>query len=222
MKLPPKRLITHDRLRKAIQELILEMDWPAVTVQDVAQKASVSVGTFYNYYQSKDEALADIRACLTDLMRRDLGALLATQESVEKRIALLVKYFCNLINNKPSWASYFFKAERFSDRIDGGLSYWLVPLILEGRHFERMHFDSPEIAANYIENGLFPLLKRFHMEQTQVTELQSHQLSMITLASLGLHGESLEVAVQQVCPVTPLATLPVSIFELERQLLGFA
>ena len=67
---PPKRVITQDRLRSAVQNLLLETDWSEITVQHVSANAGVSIGTFYNYYDSKDEALADVRQSLSLVIKK--------------------------------------------------------------------------------------------------------------------------------------------------------
>ena len=136
---PPKRVITQDRLRSAVQNLLLETDWSEITVQHVSANAGVSIGTFYNYYDSKDEALADVRQSLSLVIKKDLNSLISTQTSVEARISLLLKYFVNVLNTKPTWANYFYKADNFSERLEGGLASLLEPLVLESILSQKGH-----------------------------------------------------------------------------------
>ncbi|SBS31704.1 Bacterial regulatory proteins, tetR family [Marinomonas aquimarina] len=222
MALPPKRVLTQDRLRTAVQNLLLETDWTEITVQDVSSNAGVSIGTFYNYYDSKDEALADVRACLSALIKKDLNSLLVTQSQVECRISLLLKYFVNILNAKPSWANYFYRAESFSERLDGGLVALLEPLVLEGMLSNKGHSQNAKITAFFIENGFFPLLKQYHVNGTSVPEEDATQMVVLALLAMGLSGDRLAQASALVCPVTPIAALPQSIFELEKAQAGHA
>lgn len=220
MALPPKRVITQDRLRSAVQNLLLETDWSEITVQHVSACAGVSIGTFYNYYDSKDEALADVRACLSTLIKKDLNSLLLTQTKVECRISMLLKYFVNILNAKPSWANYFYRAENLSVRLDGGLVALLEPLVLEGMLTNKGRVQNAKITASFIENGFFPLLKQYHANSTTLPEHEATQIVVLALSAMGLAGDQLDQAAGLVCPVTPLASLPQSIFELERAQAG--
>lgn len=220
MALPPKRVLTLDRLRSAVQSLLLETDWTEITVQDVSASAGVSIGTFYNYYDSKDDALADVRTCLSALIKKDLNSLLLTQSKVECRISLLLKYFVNILNAKPSWANYFYRADNFSERLDGGLVALLEPLVLEDRLSHKGRSYNAKITASFIENGLFPLLKQYHANEVSLPDNEASQIVLLALSSMGLSGDQLEQASNLVCPVTPLAALPQSIFELEKAQAG--
>lgn len=220
MALPPKRVLTQDRLRSAVQNLLLETDWTEITVQDVSASAGVSIGTFYNYYDSKDEALADVRACLSALITKDLNSLLLTQSRVECRISLLLKYFVNILNAKPTWANYFYRADNFSERLDGGLVALLEPLVLEDMMSNNGRSNNARITASFIENGLFPLLKQYHANVAPLPDVEASQIVLLALSSMGLNGDQLEQASSLVCPVTPLAALPQSIFELEKAQAG--
>lgn len=218
---PRKRLITHDRLRISVQNLLLETNWREITVQHVAEQAGVSIGTFYNYYDSKDDALRDVRTCLSEMIKKDVFVLLNTQSGVENRISILIKYFINVLNTKPTWANYFFRADAFSERLDGGLVALLEPLILESSLFQKSHFTDANIAARFVENGLFPLLKSYHQRSETVPAEEATQIVVLALSAMGLIGDSLNSASELVCPLTPLNPLPQSIFELEKAQAGY-
>lgn len=51
---------TAARLRKAAREAFGELGWQATRVQDVVERAGVSHGTFYTYYENKAAVLADL------------------------------------------------------------------------------------------------------------------------------------------------------------------
>lgn len=222
MTLPRKRQLTHDRLRTSVQSLLLKTDWREITVQHVAAQAGVSIGTFYNYYDSKDDALRDVRTCLTELIKKDVLLVLSTQTGVESRISMLIKYFINVLNSQSTWAHYFYRAESFSDRLDGGLASLLEPLILESALFQKSHFNDAKIAAQFVENGIYPLLKGYHENNETVPESEAIQIVILALSAMGLIGDSLNIASEVVCPMTPLAALPQSIYELENAQAGYA
>ena len=69
-----KKLETRDRLSAAAIGLIVERGWSAVTIEDIAAAANVSVRTFRNYFSGKAEAVA---ARHVDRMRRVADGLRA-------------------------------------------------------------------------------------------------------------------------------------------------
>lgn len=221
MVIPTKRIITLDRLRSSVQQLLLATDWREITVQHVAECAGVSIGTFYNYYDSKDDALADVRSCLSALIKKDLNVLLSTQDEVGNRISLLIKYFVNILNAKPTWASYFYRADSFADRVDGGLAAILEPLILEELMSNKGLLNNATLTAAFIENGLFPILKKYHSSQKQISEKDASHIVTLSLSSFGMSGSALIEAANLICPITPLAPLSQSIFELENTQAGY-
>ncbi|OLT32593.1 TetR family transcriptional regulator [Actinomadura sp. CNU-125] len=69
-----KKLETRDALSAAAIGLIVERGWSAVTIEDIAAAANVSVRTFRNYFSGKAEAVA---ARHVDRMRRVADGLRA-------------------------------------------------------------------------------------------------------------------------------------------------
>ena len=79
-----------------------------------------------------------------------------------------------------------------------------------------------KITASFIENGMFPLLKQYHANESSLPERDATQMVLLALSAMGLSGDRLQQAASLVCPVTPLAALPQSIFELEKAQAGHA
>jgi AcrR family transcriptional regulator len=56
----PRAARTAARLREAARLAFAELGWQATRVQDIVQRAGVSHGTFYTYYESKAAILEDL------------------------------------------------------------------------------------------------------------------------------------------------------------------
>ena len=69
---------TAARLRDAAVRAFTELGWQATRVQDIVERAGVSHGTFYSYYDNKTAALVDLvrssQADLDDLASQPWGA----------------------------------------------------------------------------------------------------------------------------------------------------
>jgi AcrR family transcriptional regulator len=71
----PRGARTAARLRTAAREAFAELGWQGTRVEDIVQRAGVSHGTFYTYYENKAAVLAD----LVRTSQADVVALAADQ-----------------------------------------------------------------------------------------------------------------------------------------------
>lgn len=72
-----KRDRTRDRLLVAAQELVLDRGLPAITINDIAARAEVAPGTFYNYFRTREEVADTIADLLQRAYHRDIDAVTA-------------------------------------------------------------------------------------------------------------------------------------------------
>lgn len=56
----PKRDKTRNRLLMAAQGLVIEGGFAALTVNNLTDRAEVALGTFYNYYRTREDVLEDM------------------------------------------------------------------------------------------------------------------------------------------------------------------
>lgn len=77
-------------LAAAARELTLEHGLDAVTVEDIAATADVSVRTFFNYFSCKEEAIIGIEPSALAQLGRDLTDRPAEDTPSEALLALLV------------------------------------------------------------------------------------------------------------------------------------
>ncbi len=69
----PRVRRTHKLLQEALVELAAERGFDAITVGDIAQRASVNRATFYRHYQDKYDLLEQIFQEAVSQFARDLG-----------------------------------------------------------------------------------------------------------------------------------------------------
>ena len=81
-----RRNATRQQLIRATLELVLEKGYPAVTVQDVTDRADLGRGTFYIHFRDKDEVL-------WAAFRERFGLLEAQAHSELDRAASQVEYY---------------------------------------------------------------------------------------------------------------------------------
>lgn len=72
-----KRDRTRDKLLVAAQQLALEGGLGALTVNNLTERAELALGTFYNYYRTREEVVEAICALLLSAHRQDTAAATA-------------------------------------------------------------------------------------------------------------------------------------------------
>jgi AcrR family transcriptional regulator len=61
---------THDRLRQAMADLILQTGYESITIRDITARAGVGYATFFRHYSTKDALLLDLlQRSIQDLAR---------------------------------------------------------------------------------------------------------------------------------------------------------
>ncbi len=48
---------TYQKILEAIQDLVNEKDYEAITIREIAQRAGISVGAYYKHFKSKDDII---------------------------------------------------------------------------------------------------------------------------------------------------------------------
>lgn len=72
-----KREKTRERLLIAAQQLLLDGGVSSLTVNNLSASAGLALGTFYNYYRTREEVLEAICALVLSAYQRDLDAVCA-------------------------------------------------------------------------------------------------------------------------------------------------
>ncbi|WP_370327431.1 TetR/AcrR family transcriptional regulator [Euzebya sp.] len=76
---------TRERLRAAAREAFDELGWQGTRVQDIAERAGVSHGTFYTYYENRNAVLVDL---VTDTMAAFIELVSQPWEGEDVKTAL--------------------------------------------------------------------------------------------------------------------------------------
>jgi len=201
-----KRFNTLNNLRYSLQTQLLALPWDVISVQQISKEANVSVGTFYNYFCSKDEALTDLKAELTRVLKNDLLSLLGTYPSAIDKITITVKYFLALSHEGSTWSNYLYSGYSFSDRLLHGIQDILLILILEGKEEGVITDVDVSYAVAFIESGVF----LFSKSKTQRDNSDAKVVDLV-LRMLSIPLEERNKVLNIACPVTPLMPLPIPI-----------
>jgi TetR/AcrR family transcriptional regulator, cholesterol catabolism regulator len=88
-----KKLEVRDRIRVAALELFREKGYAATTVEEIAERADVAKGTFFNHFARKDSLLEALGEEMMELLLEELGPLEEWEGSARDQI---LRYFSAL------------------------------------------------------------------------------------------------------------------------------
>ena len=113
------------RMLEAAAELIRQEGFPQLRVEEIAEQAGVSVGTFYLYFEGKDDLFVQLVVEYTRRLRERLSAAFAEGESFAERMQHALNAYVDFVEENEAGFLYF----RDSGTVDttvGRLSTWAV------------------------------------------------------------------------------------------------
>ncbi len=100
-----RRQETHEALRTAVVDLLLREDQPRLTSRLVAEEADVAVGTFYNHFDSIEEAIDASLTPLTELILSSAQGALEPDDPTEGLGILIARFIDDLVTNPRQWVA---------------------------------------------------------------------------------------------------------------------
>lgn len=124
---------------EAASGLIHEQGVPTLRVEEVAAQAGLSVGTFYLYFDGKDDLFAQLVIEYTERLRERMRAVYAGPGSLTERMERSLHTYLEFVAENEKGFLYFRDAGTIQTRV-GRLSSWafdqhaadLQPLLEEG------------------------------------------------------------------------------------------
>ena len=88
----PKNIHTKNLLMNAAEALMSEKGIGNFTVKEVCEKSNVSVGTFYNYFKSKDDLISDEYQHFEKFVLEEVCPVLNNEKEYDNLLIFAMKY----------------------------------------------------------------------------------------------------------------------------------
>ncbi|WP_309741139.1 helix-turn-helix domain-containing protein [Chamaesiphon sp. OTE_20_metabat_361] len=98
-----KRERTRSNLIAAAYRVFARKEADAVTIDEIIAEAAVARGTFYNYFQTREEVLTAVAVALSDEMNHSLWAQSAQIEDPAARMAIAIRQFLHQAIRDATW-----------------------------------------------------------------------------------------------------------------------
>lgn len=180
------------RLLDAANALIADQGVPRLRVEDVAQRAGLSVGTFYLYFESKKDLFTQLVVEHTRRLRERMRAAYAGPGSLEERIAASLDAYLDHVEENAKGFLYFRDAGTIQTT-GGSLSSWAIrqhvedlrPLLEEGMASGEFRPQPAELAAQAIV-GLVQHMAGYWLEHREACSREELKRLLLRLTGVGL------------------------------------
>jgi AcrR family transcriptional regulator len=143
------------RLLEAADTLIHEQGFPSLRIEEVVERAELSIGTFYLYFESKDDLFINLVIESTGELRRRLEAASKTTGTVLQRLlGHVLDTYLDFVKEHERGFLYYHNVGHVDTTV-GPLSVWacnqcastLRPLLEEGMAQGEIRRTDPELLA---------------------------------------------------------------------------
>ena len=90
-------------------KLFAEQGFYVTTIPDIAAKVGMSVGNFYNYFNSKDVLAKELILYISEYLGRRIRAVNERPVSTKEKIAAIVSMYFSMASERPEMIEYFLR-----------------------------------------------------------------------------------------------------------------
>lgn len=180
------------RLLRAAGELINEEGMPRLRVDRIAERAGLSVGTFYLYFDGKADLFANLVVELTGRLRRRLREAYAGGATTAERLERALDAYLDFVGANEKGFVYFRDSGTVHTTV-GSLNTWafaqyaedLCPLLEEGMQRGEILRENPELLSQALL-GLMQHLAGFWIENRDRISRQDVKRMLISVGTRSL------------------------------------
>jgi TetR/AcrR family transcriptional regulator, cholesterol catabolism regulator len=190
------------RIRQAALELFQEKGYEATTVEEIADRADVAKGTFFNYFPRKDALLSCLAEDMLELLHTELGPQETWGGTSQDQLRLLFVRLAEIAERDPELSRVvLFENMRnlwlrsTEDVAIQELRGLIRAILTEGRVRGELRLDAEiETAATLMESAYFTTLVDWLSTDTSVHGFQRALASKLDIVFRGLaaNGEARE------------------------------
>jgi len=149
---------TRGKLLAAARQLFAAQGMEATTIAQIAERGDIAIGSFYNYFRTKDDVLA---ALLQDALRDQLGVLQARQEGIDdpaERVSIAHRHLVLAVGEDPEWAWLLVRLEVPHNVTDAVLGEHAMGDLRDGIDRGRFRVASPRVALRASGGALISVM----------------------------------------------------------------
>lgn len=212
-----RRERTRARLLAAAAQVLAEHGEKKATIDDFIQAAGVARGTFYNYYQTRDEILDDLWAEVGRNPFQVIQQICAPIVDPAERLAAKTRLILKTAQGNNMWGWVVFALSLDITTVNPDLLGFPKPDLDEGFQKGRFKFNDIQAATDLIVGACRSALHALLIEER--SNDYPAALSAMLLRSLGISATESQLLIRQPLPIgseTAFATVNRETFNLSN------
>jgi AcrR family transcriptional regulator len=188
-------------LIEAAYRVFARREAEAVTIDEIIAEAAVARGTFYNYFQTREEVLTAVAAALSDRMNHGIWAQSEAITDPAVRMAIAMRQFLHQARRDSTWGWMIVRtglvAAPLSDTIKTGVTTDLMAGIKLGR----FRVECAQVAIDMVLGTGLMAMRTILNGQSEAD--YPEQVVWLILKSLGVASGEAEAIAFQVLEALP-------------------
>lgn len=179
-----KRERTRSSLIEAAYRIFARKEADAVTIDDIIAEARVARGTFYNYFQTREDVLKAVAASLSDQMNQKIWAQSVAIDDPAERMAIAIRQFLHQAMRDSTWGWVIVRIGLVAAPLSETIERGVMTDLEAGIRLNRFQVDSVQAAIDLIlGTGLMAMrsILEGHTEPNY-----PEQIAKIILKTLGI------------------------------------
>lgn len=179
-----RREQTHESLLDALYDVVVEDGLAAATVAAVAERADVAIGTFYNHFDSRDDAIAELSSRHTGRLADLIRDLSAATEDMHDVIDIIARGAIEMLGQDRRWARFMAQVSGSPTWPRGTLSNLLADVVAQGQALGQFDPNGDPRQRGYLIGALFRAAVDLFV-QDEESQMDADMLAKAMLAAAG-------------------------------------
>ncbi|MBD3885226.1 TetR/AcrR family transcriptional regulator [Phormidium tenue FACHB-886] len=179
-----KRERTRSSLIESAYRVFARKETDAVTIDDIIAEAGVARGTFYNYFQTREDVLRAVAASLSDAMNQKIWAQYATIADPAERMAIGLRQFLHQAMRDSTWGWVIVRIGLVAAPLSETIERGLMTDLEAGIRLKRFQVESVQAAIDLVLGTALMAMRTILEGHTEAN--YPEQITKLILKSLGV------------------------------------
>ncbi|HEY9622975.1 MAG TPA: helix-turn-helix domain-containing protein [Crinalium sp.] len=179
-----KRERTRSHLIESAYRVFARKETDAVTIDDIIAEAGVARGTFYNYFQTREDVLRAVAASLSDVMNQKIWAQYAAIADPAERMAIGLRQFLHQAMRDVTWGWVIVRIGLVAAPLSETIERGLMSDLEAGIRLERFRVDSVQASVDLVLGTSLMAMRTILEGHTEPN--YPEQITKLILKSLGV------------------------------------
>lgn len=201
---------TRARILAATRELMAADGPDSVSIAAIAQSADIGLGTFYNYFASRDEVIDTLIFETVEAIGRRLDALTRDLDDAAEVYSFSLRHLLHTAVSDPVWGGFLVRLGIAHDGLLGALGPRAARDLQYGVDTGRFQLDDVALATAMTFGSLLSAMRQYLEGGAQADPSQAYAELLLRMAGIAA-DEAREIAARPLPPLPPAPTAPLPI-----------